>query len=66
MIQGDRILGGVDPDTGLTYGYDPISGAPDRGRNMAEVNLYSGILEAMAVDTSGSGLPNVSALRGSG
>lgn len=64
MIQGDRILGGVDPDTGLTYGYDPLTGTPDRGRNMAEVNLYAGILEAMAVDTSGSGLPSVPALRG--
>lgn len=64
LIQGDRVLGGVDPDTGLTYGYDPLTGAPDPGRTMAEVSLYSGILEAMGVDTQGSGLPNVPAVRG--
>lgn len=64
MIRGDRVLGGVDAETGLTYGFDPLTGAPDRGRTMAERHLFAGLLEALRIDTSGSGLPSVPALRG--
>ncbi len=64
MVQGNRVLGGVDPDTGLTYGFDPMTGAPDRGQTMAERHIYSGILDSMGVDTSGSGLPAVPTFKG--
>lgn len=64
MVGGNRVLGGVDPDTGLTYGFDPISGAPDRGSTMAERHIFSGILGALDVNTSGSGLPPVPTFRG--
>ncbi|AUX40444.1 hypothetical protein SOCE26_018450 [Sorangium cellulosum] len=64
MLKGNRVLGGVDPDTGLTYGFDPTTGAPDKGRQTSEAEIFSGILDVMRVDTSGSGLPAVTALRG--
>ena len=31
FANGNRVLGGVDPDTGLTYGFDPRTGDPERG-----------------------------------
>ena len=64
MIRGNRVLGGVDPNTGLTFGYAPLTGAPDPGRVMAENVLYAGLLHALRVETSGSGLPSAPALRG--
>ena len=58
LVPGDTLLGGVDADTGLTYGFDPLSGAPDPGRNNTEPEIFSGLLGALGVDTSGSGLPS--------
>ena len=66
MVPGDPLRGGVDPDTGLTFGFDPQTGAPEPGRNMAEAEIFSGLLGALGVDTSGSGLPDVPAMRRSG
>jgi hypothetical protein len=64
MLKGNRVLGGVDPDTGLTYGFDLTTGAPDPGRTTSEAELMSGVLEILGVDKTGSGLPSVTALRG--
>jgi hypothetical protein len=61
LVPGDTLLGGVDPDTGLTYGFDPVSGDPDPTREMAEAEIYSGLLGALGVDTTDSGLPDVPA-----
>ncbi|MFY0575867.1 hypothetical protein ACN28S_17220 [Cystobacter fuscus] len=62
MVRGNTVLGGVDPKTTLTYGFDPRTGAPQPGKMDAnEADIFSGILTAMGVDTSGSGLPDVSA-----
>lgn len=63
LANGNRVLGGVDPATGLTYGFDPTTGAPDRNRNMSEGEIYSGILHALRVDTSGANLPDMRAMR---
>jgi hypothetical protein len=62
---GNRVLGGVDKTTGLTYGFDPEdpTGVPTPNRNMEEKEIYSGILHALGIDTSGSGLPNMRAMR---
>lgn len=60
---GGRVLGGVDPRTAMTYGFDPTSGEPDRGRTMSEKEIYAGVLHALGVDTSGSGLPDMRAMR---
>ncbi|MFO0614848.1 MAG: hypothetical protein U0414_19830 [Polyangiaceae bacterium] len=64
LVKGNRVLGGVNPDTGLTYGFDPVTGAPDLGRTTSEAELFAGILDALGVDTTGSGLPSVTAFRG--
>ena len=59
MARGNTILGGVDADTGLTFGFDPITGRPEPGRTMTEAEIFSGLLEIMGVPKSGSGLPSV-------
>lgn len=62
---GNKILGGVDPTTGMTYGFDPEDpqGVPRPGTTMQEAQIFSGILHALDVDTTGSGLPNMRAMR---
>lgn len=47
MVNGGKVLGGVDPDTVLTYGYDPRTGEPDKHRNMTEAGTYAGIAQAL-------------------
>ena len=59
---GNKVLGGVDAKTCLTYGFDPATGAPDPGRRTTEAEVYAGVLGALKVDTTGSGLPAVPAL----
>jgi len=62
MLRGNTVLGGVDPLTTLTHGFDPRTGAPLPGKlESNEPDIFSGILTAMGVDTSGSGLPDASA-----
>ncbi|QRN95801.1 hypothetical protein JRI60_43280 [Archangium violaceum] len=62
MVRGNTVLGGVDPKTTLTYGFDPRTGAPQPSKMESnEADIFSGILTAMGVDTSGSGLPDASA-----
>jgi hypothetical protein len=63
LANGNTVLGGVDPDTGLTYGFDPRTGAPDPGRHMTEAEIYAGLLQAVEVSTTGSGLPDMRAMR---
>lgn len=63
MANGNTILGGVNPGTGLTYGFDPQTGAPEMGRKMTEKEIYSGLLQVMNVDTAGTGLPNMKAMK---
>ncbi|WNG15126.1 hypothetical protein [Cystobacter fuscus] len=61
-VRGNTVLGGVDPKTTLTHGFDPRTGAPEPGKMTSnEADIFSGILTAMGVDTSGSGLPDASA-----
>ncbi|WP_428266650.1 hypothetical protein [Haliangium sp.] len=63
LVRGNTVLGGVDPDTGLSYGFDPRTGAPDPGRQMSEAEIFAGIVQALGVDTAGSGLPDMPAMR---
>ena len=63
LVPGDTLRGGVDTDTGLTYGFDPQTGDPEPGREMAEAEIFSGLLGALGVDTTDSGLPDVPAMR---
>ncbi|QRK12934.1 hypothetical protein JQX13_24625 [Archangium violaceum] len=62
MLEGNTLLGGIDPSTTLTYGFDPRTGEPQRGKMTTnEPDIFSGVLTALGVDTSGSGLPDASA-----
>ena len=63
MVNGGKVLGGVDPDTCSTYGFDPRTGAPDKNREMTEKEIYSGILQAMDIDTGDAKLPDMRAMR---
>ncbi len=59
LLKGNRLLGGVNPETGLTYGYDPHTGAPRPQTEMEEKYLFAGILQTLGVDTSKTMLPQV-------
>lgn len=63
LVNGGRVLGGVDADTTLTYGFDPLTGDPTPGRNMAEREIYAGLIQALGVPTPGASLPDMRAMR---
>jgi hypothetical protein len=65
LVNGNKVLGGVDPTTGMTYGFDPEDpqGVPIPGRNMEEKEIYSGLAHALGIDTSGVDLPDMRAMR---
>ncbi|MEW5742779.1 MAG: hypothetical protein AB1938_27935 [Myxococcota bacterium] len=64
MVKGNTILGGVDPQTTLTYGFDARTGAAQPGKlSSNEADIFSGVLTALEVDTAGSGLPDASAFK---
>ena len=65
LINGNKILGGVDHQTGLTYGFDPEDpqGVPKPGTHMTEKQIYAGILHALSINTEGSDLPDMRAMR---
>ena len=63
MANGGRVLGGIDRDSLLTYGFDPMTGEPTKlGMTMQDKHIYAGILQSLSVDTTGSGLPVVPAM----
>lgn len=64
FANGNKVLGGVDPTTGLTYGFEPEDprGTPVPNRTMTEREIYAGILHALDVDT-GTDLPVMRAMR---
>jgi len=65
MVNGGRVLGGVGVD-GNTYGFDPISGIANTNVTMTESQIYGGVLQAMGVSTTGSGLQDMPAMRKNG
>lgn len=50
---GNRVYGGVDPNTALTYGFDRATGEPTPGLHMNEGDIYSAICHAMDINFSG-------------
>lgn len=63
MVKGNTVLGGVDPNTLMTYGFDPRTGDPEPGREMTEPDLFAGIVQTLGVDTAGTTLPDMKAMR---
>lgn len=63
LVNGNRVLGGVDPETGMTHGFDLKTGAEDSSRRTSESELFAGLLQALGVDTSSTNLPDVPAMR---
>lgn len=53
LLKGNAVYGGVDPKTGLTYGFDPMTGRPDPARTFFEGDLYSIIAQALGLDFPG-------------
>jgi len=58
-MNGNRVLGGVDPATGKLYGFDPLTGLAEKGRKASPENLFAGPVQALGADAPGSGLPTV-------
>ncbi len=50
MVKGNNIFGGVDAATGLTYGFDPVTGIPMSNLQMKEKHHYSAIAHAMGIN----------------
>lgn len=65
MANGNKVLGGVNPDTGYTHGFDldDPAGIPDPSKETSEKEVFAGLLGALGVDKTGSGLPDVRAMR---
>jgi hypothetical protein len=53
LIKGNRVYGGVDPKTCLTYGFNRSTGEPDRGVEFEEAALYGAIAHALDIDFPG-------------
>ena len=64
MVKGNTVLGGIDPATTLTYGFDARTGVAQPGKlDSNEADIFTGVLTAMGADLSGSGLPDASAFK---
>jgi hypothetical protein len=63
LANGGRLLGGIDANTGITYGFEPATGAPDRSRHMTEAEIYAGTAQALGVSLDGVTLPDMRAMR---
>lgn len=63
LVNGNTVLGGVNPDDGMTYGFDLESGDADPGRNTNEAESFAGLAQALGIDTSAAGLVDVPAMR---
>ncbi len=64
LVNGNQVLGGVYPDTCLTYGFDRVTGAAAPGTTMSEADIFAGLLQSLGIDTSGSSLPDMPAMTG--
>ena len=53
LIKGNRIYGGVSPSTGLTFGFNPLTGQPAPSRNTSEAEVDSLICQALGIDFDG-------------
>jgi uncharacterized protein (DUF1501 family) len=52
LLKGNAVYGGVDPTTGMTFGFDPATGKPDKMQTMTETDVYGIIAQALDLQTS--------------
>lgn len=60
LIQGNRVYGGVDQLTGLTYGCNLATGEPQVGKQLSEGEVHQVLLKALSIEATG--LPDVSGI----
>lgn len=53
MLRGNRVFGGVDPQTLLTHGFDGRTGEPTPGTVLREGDVYSAIAQTFGVSFTG-------------
>jgi hypothetical protein len=53
LLKGNAVYGGVNPTTGLTFGFDPLTGRPDPERTFFEGDVYSIAAQALGLDFPG-------------
>lgn len=53
MFKGNAVYGGVDAQTNLTFGFDPVTGQADPNTKMKEKHVYSAICHALGIDFDG-------------
>ncbi len=53
LIKGNRVYGGVDPKTCLTYGFNRMTGEPDRSVEFEEAALYGALAHVLDIDYPG-------------
>lgn len=53
MLNGNRIYGGIDAATGITYGFNSSTGEPDPSNIKTEKDVYSAVAHAMGIEFSG-------------
>jgi hypothetical protein len=58
MLNGNRVLGDVDPQTTYTRAFNPETGVVDPNKISNEADNFAGILHTLGVDTANRGLPD--------
>jgi hypothetical protein len=53
LVRGNRVYGGVDPKTCLTYGFNRNTGEPDRGVEFEEAALYGALAHVLDIEYPG-------------
>lgn len=53
LVKGGRVYGGVDPNTGLTFGFDRNTGEPRPGTLMTEAEIFGAVAHALGVSFPG-------------
>lgn len=53
LVKGNRVYGGVDPETCLTYGFDPVTGDPRPDEIMREGDVYAALAHALDIPFDG-------------
>ncbi len=53
LLNGNRVYGGVDVNTALTFGFDPVTGIAAPGSLMREGEVYSAVAHALGIDFDG-------------